>query len=50
MAGYTFSRFGSVTAFRLIGFVALTMCVVQMAVNHLVKRITKKNARVQVES
>uniref|UniRef100_A0A2S2QZL6 Major facilitator superfamily domain-containing protein 6-A n=1 Tax=Sipha flava TaxID=143950 RepID=A0A2S2QZL6_9HEMI len=40
LAGCTFSRFGSVTAFKLIGGIALVTCVVQITVTRLMKRNT----------
>lgn len=41
MAGYTFSHMGSVMAFRLIGIVALAMCIVQTTVNRFMRMATK---------
>ncbi|VVC36478.1 Major facilitator superfamily domain,Major facilitator superfamily associated domain [Cinara cedri] len=38
IAGYTFSYLGSVMAFRFIGLVALATCIVQVTVNHFMKR------------
>ncbi|CAH1725097.1 uncharacterized protein LOC114131568 isoform X1 [Aphis gossypii] len=41
LAGYTFSHLGSVMAFRLIGFIALITCVIQIVVNHFMNRNKK---------
>lgn len=41
VVGYTFSRLGSIMAFRLISLIAFIICMVQVIVNHFMKWSTK---------